>query len=177
MIYGCTGAGKTTFARRLSERTGIPWYSVDDLTFEPNWVTVPDEVQRRRITDICARPEWILDTAYGKWIDVPLQNVELIVGLDYPRWFSLARLMRRTLARMFDKRPICNGNTETFKTSFSRESIILWHFKSFDRKRARMLQWEGQGRPTIVRFRSAREAQKWLTALQQAEVRSASRLL
>ena len=27
-----TGSGKTTLAARLSEATGVPWHSVDDLT-------------------------------------------------------------------------------------------------------------------------------------------------
>jgi len=54
---------------------------------------------------------------------VPFATVELIVALDYPRWFSLQRLLRRTLARVVDKRRICNGNTETWRRMFSREVV------------------------------------------------------
>jgi hypothetical protein len=58
--------------------TGPPWHSVDDLTWEPNWVVVPDDEQRRRIGEICAGAEWILDTAYGKWREIPLARADLI---------------------------------------------------------------------------------------------------
>ena len=97
MVYGATGSGKTTAAARISVATGIPWTAVDDLTWEPDWVAVSEEEQRRRISEVCARDVWLLDTAYGAWLDIPLANVELIVALDYPRWFSLQRLVRRTL--------------------------------------------------------------------------------
>ena len=63
LIYGVTGAGKTVLAARLAATTAIEWHSVDDLTWEPGWVEVPDDEQRRRIQQICERPEWILDTA------------------------------------------------------------------------------------------------------------------
>jgi hypothetical protein len=56
----------------ITDVTGITWHSVDDLCWEPGWVAVADAEQRRRIHRICHQPEWILDTAYGRWLDVPL---------------------------------------------------------------------------------------------------------
>ena len=94
---------------------------VDDLTWEPGWVEVSNDEQRRRISEICARSEWILDTAYARWRDIPLSRAELIVALDYPRWVSLQRLLRRTAVRCWTRTPICNGNTESLRTSFGRE--------------------------------------------------------
>ncbi|MCC7230923.1 MAG: hypothetical protein IT203_11065 [Fimbriimonadaceae bacterium] len=164
LVYGVTGSGKTTFARELSEAIEIPWHSVDDLTWNPGWQEVPIEEQRRRIADICEGDRWILDTAYGKWLDIPLANADLILALDYPRWFSLLRLTRRTLIRLVDGKPICNGNRETLHTFFSRESILLWHFKSFSAKRERIAKWVEEGRK-VVRFRRAREAASWLRSL------------
>ena len=65
-----------------TRQQSIEWHSVDDLTWEPGWVEVPGDEQRRRIQQICERPEWILDTAYGKWLDVPLGYAQLIVALE-----------------------------------------------------------------------------------------------
>jgi adenylate kinase family enzyme len=163
LIYGVTGSGKTTLARRMGELTGMPWHSVDDLTWEPGWVAVPHDEQRRRIGEICAGEAWILDTAYGGWLDVPLARVQLIVALDYPRWFSLSRLLRRTLVRVADKRTICNGNRETLRTQFARDSIVVWHFRSFRRKRARTRAWSSSRvGPEVHRFTSPRQLEDWL---------------
>lgn len=168
LVYGVCGSGKTTLAEKIGQRTGLPWHSVDDLAWEANWTPSTDEKQIAVITGIVEQPEWVLDTAYGKWIDLPLSRAELIVCLDYPRWFSLWRLVRRTLARVIDKKPICNGNVETWRQMFSRDSIILWHFKSFARKRRRMRAWAASGDgPRVILLKSAREADRWLASICQ----------
>ena len=163
LVYGVTGSGKTTLAEKLSAVTSLPWYSVDDMTWEPGWVEVTNDEQRRRISEICARPEWILDTAYGRWRDIPLSRAQLIVALDYPRWVSLQRLLRRTAARCWDRTPICNGNIESLSTAFGPDSIIRWHFRSFSRKRHRIKQWMDQDDgPPVLRLASPRQTNAWL---------------
>lgn len=166
LVYGVTGSGKTALAARISASTGIPWHSVDDLTWEPGWIPVPADEQRRRIEAICSGDRWVLDTAYGRWLEIPLARVELIVALDFPRWLSLSRLIRRTVARAIDGRPICNGNHESFRQMFSRDSIIAWHFRSFSRKRQRVRAWEVDPPvPQVVRLTSPQEAMDWLARL------------
>lgn len=166
LVYGVTGSGKTTAAARISGATGLPWHSVDDLTWEPGWVAVAEEEQRRRVSAICAEDRWILDTAYGTWLDVPLARAQLVVALDYPRWLSLLRLTRRTVQRNLDKAPVCNGNVETWRNTFSRDSIVCWHFRSFARKRARIRAWEADPeRPRVLRMTRPRDLEQWITAL------------
>ncbi len=166
LVYGVTGSGKTTLAARLGGVTRLPWHSVDDLTWEPGWVTVPVDEQRRRIQAICDGDRWILDTAYGQWLDIPLTRAELLVGLDYSRSVSLARLVRRSVARAADKRPICNGNVETWHGILAQNSILWWHFHSFASKRSQMRAWASD--PTMqatVLFRSPRDTESWRRSL------------
>lgn len=183
LIYGVTGSGKTSLARRIGELTGIPWHSMDDeVGWLPGWTERPAADQRRIAEATCAGPEWVLDTAYGTWLDVPLARVELIVALDYPRWFSLQRLLRRTLTRATTGEQMCNGNTETWRQVFSRDSIIVWHFRSWARKRARIRQWVSDPTsvleraaadgpaldrepPLVVHLRSAAQTRAWLATL------------
>jgi adenylate kinase family enzyme len=166
LVHGVTGSGKSTLAARISASTGIPWTPVDDLTWEPGWVPVPEAEQRRRIEAICAGDRWILDTAYSTWRDVPLARAELVVALDYPRWLSLGRLVRRTLLRIVDRRPICNGNVETLRGTLSRRSIIAWHFHSFGSKHDQVVRWlEDPAAPEVVRLTSPAETDRWLAGL------------
>ena len=163
LVYGVTGSGKTTMAARISRATGLPWHSVDDLTWEPGWIAVPDEEQRRRIAAICAGDEWILDSGYSSWVDIPLARADLIVALDYPRWLSLSRLIRRCLRRLVDRRTICNGNHETLRVLLRQDSILVWHFRSFPRKRRRIEAWSADpSGPPVLRFHWPRQAERWI---------------
>lgn len=166
VVYGVTGSGKSTLAARIAERTGLPYVSADDLTWQPGWVAVPDDEQRRRIAEVCAGERWVLDAAYSRWGDVVLPRAQLIVGLDYPRWLSLGRLLRRTVVRSATRERICNGNVESFRQMFSADSIIRWHFVSFARKRATIRAWAAESPgPAVVRLTSPRDTRRWLEAL------------
>lgn len=173
LVYGVTGSGKSTLAAKLSQRSGLPWYAVDDLTWNPGWVPVADDIQRQRIGDICARDSWILDAAYGKWLDIPASRVQLIIGLDYPRWLSFARLLRRTATHIALRRTTCNGNRETIRNSLAADSILRWHFRSFARKRERIRQWAADPlAPQLLVFSTPAEAAAWLDTVEP--VRSGS---
>lgn len=167
LVYGVTGSGKTTLASEISRSTEIPWYSVDDLTYMPGWVAVTLEDQRTAIGEICSKDDWILDTAYAMWLDIPLSRAELIVGLDYPRWVSLWRLLKRTFMRILDGKVVCNGNRESIKTVMSRDSILLWHFKSFAKKRRRIRQWVAS-EMDVVWLRNPAATAKWLKEVQRS---------
>jgi hypothetical protein len=130
---------------------------------------MPGAEQQRRIAAVCTEERWVLDAAYGQWLHIPLARVGLIVALDYPRWLSLGRLIRRSVARAIDGRPICNGNRESFRHLFSRNSIVGWHFKSFTRKRRRMRAWEADPNgPAVVRFTRPGQVERWLADLSRS---------
>jgi adenylate kinase family enzyme len=167
LVYGVTGSGKSELAARLGARLGLPYHCVDDLTWEANWVPVPPEVQRQRIAAICATDAWVLDSAYRAWRDVPLARADLIVGLDLSRWRTLSQLVRRTVRQIVHRTPTCNGNIETWRTSFlARDSLFFWHFQSFARKRRQMRSWAADpAMPTVVLLRSPAAIERWLADL------------
>jgi adenylate kinase family enzyme len=166
LVYGVTGSGKSTAAERIAARRGLPCHLADELTWEPNWKPVPIDEQRRRFAEIATADRWVLDTAYSSWLDLVLSRVQLVVGLDYPRWFSFQRLVRRTMARIIDRRPICNGNVETVRAALAKDSILRWHFSSFARKRDRMHAWyrAPTGAPVLL-FERSRDLDRWIDRL------------
>ncbi|MEV5766349.1 adenylate kinase [Micromonospora sp. NPDC052213] len=166
LIYAVYGAGKSTLAARLARHLGLPWYPVDDLLWEPGWVEVPVAQQRSRIEAICRRDRWILDGAYHGWRDVVLARADLVVGLDYPRWCSFGRLLRRTVRRLRTGEEICNGNRESLGSVLSRDSILVWHLTAFGRARRRMRAWQADPTgPPVLLFRSPAALDRWLTDL------------
>ncbi|WP_420174194.1 adenylate kinase [Luteococcus sp. OSA5] len=167
LCYGVTGSGKSTAAHRLGALLGLPVHLVDDeIGWLPHWQQRPVPEQRELAATVVAQERWLLDSAYGHWRDLVLPRTQVIVALDYPRWLTLARLLRRTVWRVVSREPQCNGNVETLRQTLSKDSIIVWHFRSFANKRRRMRAYEvaGDG-PAVIRLTHPRQLRRLLAQL------------
>jgi adenylate kinase family enzyme len=163
LVYGATGSGKSFMARALSELTGIPCR-------RPGWVPTPKAEQLAHFDALTATDSWILDAAYDAWRHLAYERADLVIAMDYPRLTSLTRVLRRTATRMRRREEICNGNYETWRRSFSKSSLVVWHFRSFGSKRAEMRQWAAAAAgPRVVVLRSPAGARAFLEA--QASLR------
>jgi adenylate kinase family enzyme len=167
MVYGTTGSGKSTLAARIGEATGLPYHAIDDLTWLPGWQVVPSDRQREIIAELVAGDEWVIDSGYAKWLDLVLPRVDLIVGLDYAPALIFSRLVRRTFTRIVTGERVCNGNREQLRMQLSRNSILLWFFKSYRRKRARMREFFTELPCDLVCFTRPRDATTWLRSLKR----------
>ncbi len=166
VIVGVTGAGKSSLAQRVADLTGVPYHPMDDIFWSPGWVKAPKPVRMARYTDIAAGERWVVDGLASSSRLALLPRAQLVLALDYPRWLSLARLVRRTARRIRTGEPICNGNRETLRAAVSRESIIGWHFRSFTEVRREVATLEADpAGPTVVRLRSQRATDAWLEEL------------
>lgn len=160
LLVGVTGSGKTTLARRLAEARGAAYVDGDAIGWLPGWVQ-RDEAEQRGLAEArTAGDAWVLDAAWGTWSDVVLPRVDLVVALDLPRHVSLGRLLRRSARRVVRRETICNGNTESLRRLFSRDSIVAWHVESFEAKRRLVGAWERDpDAPPVLRLRSVREVE------------------
>jgi hypothetical protein len=95
-----------------------------------------------------------------------MARADLVVGLDYPRWRSFGRLLRRTVRRVVTGEVICNGNRESLSSVLSPDSILVWHVTAFGRARRRMRAWQADpSAPPVVLLRSPAELDVWLAGL------------
>jgi adenylate kinase family enzyme len=60
-VVGTTGSGKTTLARQLSERLGIPHVELDAIRYGPNWKETPDEIFRECVSQALSGRSWVAD--------------------------------------------------------------------------------------------------------------------
>lgn len=166
LFHGVTGSGKTSAAHAYAKATGVREFSADDdLGWLPEWKGRPVDDQYRIAADIAAQERWVLDSAYSTWRAIILARAELVVFLDYPRWLSLGRLVRRTIRRIVSKTPVCNGNTETLRRVLAEDSIIRWHFKTFRRKREAAEQIKADPTmPPVLSFHRPHDLDAWIAA-------------
>lgn len=95
LIIGSGGAGKTTFARKLSAATGLPVVHLDRLYWHPGWVATPAEEWQLVVQNVVAGERWVIDGNYGGTVDLRLAAADTVVFLDIPRIRCLARAVRR----------------------------------------------------------------------------------
>lgn len=170
LFYGVTGSGKSSAARAYATATGLPEFSVDDcICWLPGWEQRDAAEQRALGAAIAAQDCWVLDSAYGGWRDLVLARAELVVALDYPRWLSLSRLVRRTARRIVTGQVVCNGNRETLARVLAKDSVVRWHFQSFSRKRRVIRDMEAvRTSLEMVVFRRPRDLEAWLAGVATA---------
>lgn len=63
-VFGNTGAGKSTLARRLAELTHIPLYPLDLIQFRVGGAKVPHDEYLKAHAQLLQREAWIID-GYG----------------------------------------------------------------------------------------------------------------
>src|SRR5437016_1896693 len=70
VVIGTSGSGKTTQARHLSERLGIPHVELDALHWVPGWTEAPTDALRERVTEALAGDAWLVDGNYSVVRDI-----------------------------------------------------------------------------------------------------------
>lgn len=172
-VVGTSGAGKTTFARALARRLGVPHRELDEVFWGPGWVKKDPDVARGILREFLdGEPGgWIVD---GNWNDARqglAGDADVVVWLDYPRRVVMARVVRRTLTRSVLRRPVYHGNTESLASLVRRdpeENIVLWAWTSFAGTRERYAAEAARGAVPVVRLRTPRAARRWLAAVPRA---------
>jgi hypothetical protein len=84
LVDGVMGSGKSTSARALAARTGLPVIHLDLHYWKPGWVRPTDGewLERQRI--LLAGEAWIIDGNYNETLPLRLERAETVVYLDTP---------------------------------------------------------------------------------------------
>ena len=84
IIIGCPGAGKSTFARILSDKTHLPLYYLDMLWHKPDRTTVDRKIFDKKLKEIVLKDKWIIDGNCGRTLEMRIQACEAVFLLDFP---------------------------------------------------------------------------------------------
>ncbi|MDY5986764.1 adenylate kinase [Sporofaciens sp. SGI.106] len=90
IVIGCPGAGKSTFARKLRDATGLPLYYLDMLWHKPDQTNVSREEFEAQIKELVQRDQWIIDGNYLRTMELRLKECDTVFLLDYPLEICLA---------------------------------------------------------------------------------------
>ncbi len=116
-IIGCSGSGKTYFAKRLSKKYNIPNFDLDDIQWDNSQnsygIKMPIEKRDQMLKDILQYPNWIIDGVYYAWVQQSFEEADIIYVMDMPKWLYKFRIIKRFIKR---KIGLEKGKKETLKT-------------------------------------------------------------
>lgn len=169
VVVGTTGSGKTTLAHQIADKLGTTRIELDAIHWLPDWQETPADEFRAKVVDtISANAQWVLDGNYSKVRDLIWAQADTIVWLDYPFVVNLWRLIVRSVRRAITHEELWSGNRESWRKLFSSDSIIVWLFRSYRRRRRNypvLFAQPEHAHLRIIRHRSPRETQRWLAQL------------
>lgn len=140
VVIGTSGSGKSTAARRISERLGLSLVELDALFHLPGWERRPEREFRALVTEATAGEAWVVDGNYAVVRDIVWPQAEIVVWLDYTRWRVMARVVRRTVRRLVTRELLWDKVTEPWSNILSLDperSIIAWAWSTYADRRSR----------------------------------------
>ena len=163
IVIGSSGSGKSTFARRLGDATGVPVVHIDQLFWEAGWQMAPAAVYQARIEAAVANDRWIIDGVDTRTLDLRLPRTDIVFWLDRSRWACLWRVARRIATSYGQVRPdMAAGCPEKIDIDFLR---FIWTFhERYDHRIAAAIERHGLQSRTL-RLRSDRATQAYLDRL------------
>ncbi|MGC8627592.1 MAG: AAA family ATPase [Acidimicrobiales bacterium] len=99
LVIGPAGSGKTTFARALSTRTGLPVVHLDLHYWRPGWLKPSEDEWREQQRDLLSGDAWIADGNFFETLDFRLDRAEDVVLMGTPWWVCAGRAFLRGLRR------------------------------------------------------------------------------
>jgi adenylate kinase family enzyme len=145
-VIGCSGAGKTTFAKRLAALRGCPFIELDAIYHQRNWTPLSDDAFRARVETALSGEEWVCDGNYSAVQPIVRARATDVIWIDPPKAVVMAQVVMRSVARAAMRSELWNGNRETMARWLDPGHPIRWAWSTFDKKRidyaARMTQSE-----------------------------------
>lgn len=170
LIIGSGGAGKSTFARRLGEATGIEVVHLDRLYWKPNWVEPSKDEWRETVENIIKKDEWIMDGNFGGTLEVRLAACDTAIFLDFSRVICLYRVIKRRLTYRNTNRPdMSEGCAEKIDLEFLG---WIWNFQKIKKPKIEEKLRCFENEKTIIRLRSKKEVENFFVNLEKNEVKS-----
>lgn len=154
LVLGCPGSGKSTFAGKLQEKTGLPLIHLDRLWWRPDRTHISREEFDLRLAALLREERWIIDGHYSRTWEPRIRACDTVILLDYDEAVCLAGVM----ARVGQTRP----DMPWTESEPDPELIALVRAYRTNDRPALLALLERYPEKRQIVFRSREEADAWL---------------
>lgn len=157
IIIGCPGSGKSTFARKLRDKIGIPLYYLDLIWHKSDKSNVSSDEFDEKLLEILGKDRWIIDGNYNRTMEMKLQKCDTVFLLDFPTELCLEGVKSRIGTKREDMPWVETEFDEEFKQwilDFSKDQLPYIYEKLSQYKEDKK----------IIVFKSREDADKYLVS-------------
>ena len=157
VILGAAGSGKSTFARKLHEKTGLPLIHLDNVWWKADRTHVSRAEFDRRLREILQGEAWIIDGDYSRTYEPRFAACDTIIFLDY----DTEVCMRGIAERVGKNRP----DMPWVETELDPELVeLVQNYRAKNRPEVYRLIGQYPEKQAII-FPTREQAEEWLSAL------------
>jgi adenylate kinase family enzyme len=166
-VFGHTGGGKSTLARRVAELTELPLYPLDGIQFKAGGIKVPHEDYLKTHADLLKQERWIIDgfgcvpSAWERFAAADtLIHVDLPL-LTHCRWVTkrLVKGMLVTPEGWPDDSPIWSSTMNSYR--------VLWLCHRHLTPRYRQLVADAASTKQVHHLKSPADMRAFLEVIEQ----------
>ena len=160
LIIGCGGAGKSTLARQLGGKTGLPVVHLDQIYWSPgNWEHLEREEFDRLLNVELEKPSWILDGNFNRTLELRLEKCDTVIYLDFNRVQCILGWLKRVITNWGTARPdMAPGCNEWFDPEFAK---WIWNFNKQNREKYLTILGAQKGKEIHI-LRNRRQVREFL---------------
>lgn len=160
-VVGSAGAGKTTFATEIGQRTGLPVLHLDRFYWRPGWV-VPDEAEWAMTqSELVERPEWVIDGNYATQFDLRFARADTVIVLAPLRWVCIYRALKRVVVN-WHRDVQAPGCPEHFDFEFLR---WVWGYPTNSRPQLDAALARHRDSIKVIELTTRRDVRRYIDAL------------
>jgi adenylate kinase family enzyme len=165
LIIGSGGSGKSTLAKQLEHELELPMVHLDSYYWKPGWTPTPNMEWDAFLEELVQKEAWILDGNYSRTLDIRMKRADTIILLDYSRWITVYRVLKRRVMYHGKTRPDMNKDCpESLDLQFLK---WVWSFRK-TRIPGIMQQLAKQPDKNIVILKSPKDTKRFLQRIKNS---------
>ena len=151
IVLGCSCSGKSTLSKKIAKKIpNIKHVELDDLYYLPGWNWRSDQDFESIVRNTLSKNEkWVIDGEYPEVHHMLWSDVEVVIWLDYDFWVVFWRSIKRTTYQILTGQKVCNGNINTFYSTFIECKPVFggipgWVIKTHSTFKEKIAEWTVQ---------------------------------
>jgi adenylate kinase family enzyme len=167
LVIGCSGGGKSTLTRALSEKLNLPPIHLDMHFWQPNWTETPADEWHKKISKLIKADKWVMDGTFSSSFNLRFPVADKIIFLNLPTILCLWRAITRVFkySRKSSRPDMALGCHEKMDLDFYK---YIWTFKRKINPQIEEAIIKHDCRSKVVELNSDSEVKNFLKSLQNS---------